>query len=196
MAYINEGDIENFIIQDIDNSFSSFISTIIAWVEEYIDNYCGTNYRTTAASGVKYYDGTGLDRITIDPFTSISSIEILDANGNVQQSLNASDYYLYPYNDSSYSSIVLSAGGSIGSFPDRVRSIKVTGTFGLSAAVPEPIKMVAVKLSAKLINEGLKGGQVSSESLGSYSVDYKDLDESADSLGVKEVLNQYRVMEL
>lgn len=194
MAYITEGDLENFILQDIDSTFSTWISGIIDTVEAYIDNYCGTDFQNSTA-GDKYYDGSGSNEIIIDPVQSISAVVFLNVNGNVDSTLGTGDWNLYPLNDSSKYILRLSPGGSYGSFPSHGRAIKITGVFG-SATAPLPVKMAGIKLAAKLINEGLRGGQVSSETLGSYSVSYEKVDEVTDSMGIKEILNQYRVMEL
>jgi hypothetical protein len=76
-----------------------------------------------------------------------------------------------------------------------VRAVSITGVWGYASA-PSPIKYAAAQLAAKIINEGLRGGQVGSENLGSYSIDYKEVDEYIESLGIKEILNQYRVISL
>ena len=194
--YITEGDLEKLILQDIDSTYSSFISSIIDYVGEYIDQYCGTNYKTDSGSDTRYYDGSGSDELNVDGFSAITSISILDVNGNVETTLATTDWYAYPLNSTQNNKIILSDGGALGSFPDRIRSVKIIGTFGSSSAVPGPIKLAALELAAKVINVGLKGGQTSSESLVSYSVNYRDVDEEAESLGIKEILNQYRIMSL
>lgn len=193
--YITEGDIEKLILVDIDATHSTFIDSIIDKVEGYIDHYCGTNFATAAGAATKYYDSYGSDEIIVDPFTAITSIKILDVNGNAERTLSTSDYYLYPLNDPTKTVIKLSDGGQVGIFPERLRSIEIVGTFG-PTTVPQPIQLAAMKLAAKIINEGLRGGQIGSETLGSYSVSYRDLDESVDSLGIKEILNQYRSVAL
>jgi hypothetical protein len=193
--YINEGDVENLILQDIDSSFSVWIASIIDMVGAYIDQYCGTSFATEQTATVKYYDSFGTDELFIDPLISISSIVILDIYGNEEITLSTNDYFTYPLNDPTSYSLKLRPGASIGRFPDRVNAIKVTGTFGFTT-VPSPVKLAAIKLTAKIINEGLRGGQVGSETLGSYTVSYRELDDSVEALGVKEILNQYRKLEL
>lgn len=194
MSYISEGDLENFILQDIDSSYSTWITSIIAAVEAYIDQYCGTDFENSG-SGDKYYDGNGTDELFIGNVQTITAVYFLDVNGNVESTLGTGDWNLYPLNDSTKNTLKLSGGGSYSSFPNRSRAVKITGTFGNSTA-PLPVKMAGVQLAAKLINEGLRGGQVKSESLGSYSVTYKDIDENAESMAIKETLNQYRIMTL
>lgn len=189
--YITESDLENHILQDIDSTYSTWIGTIIGFVEDYIDKYCGTSF-ASLGSVTRYYDGSGVEDLSIDNLTAISSVQILNSNGDVESNLTENtDYWLYPLNETVKNKIVLTGTNLIGSFPDRLRAIKVIGTFGYSS-VPSPVKFAGIQLAAKIINEGLRGGQVSSESLGSYNISYKDIDEKVDSMGIKEILNQYR----
>lgn len=196
MAYITEGDLENYILQDIDASYSAWITDVIAAVEAYVDQYCGTDFQN-AASTDRYYDGDGSDTLTIDPVQSITAIYFLDTNGNVMDTLTSADYLLYPLNDSNKTQIKLQ-GGSFGSFPNYYKSVKITGTFGYSTA-PLPVKMAAIKLAAKIINNGLRGGKVTSETLGSYSVSFAEIDaekEKKESMEIFNILDMYRVITL
>lgn len=194
--YITEGDLENMILQDIDASYSTWIAAVIAFVEAYVDKYCGTYYSTTTGAATKYYDGSGTEELQIDEFESITSVEVLNADGSVIATLTEnSDFWTYPLNLTVKNTIKLSGVGAISEFPDQARAVKVVGSFGLSS-VPAPIKLAAIQLAAKVINNGLRGGQVSSENLGSYSISYEKVDESADALGIKDILNMYREMRM
>lgn len=195
MAYITESDLENHILQDIDSTYSTWISTIIGFVEDYIDKYCGTNF-STLGSVTRYYDGSGVGELSIDNLTAITSVQILNNNGDVESNLTENtDYWLYPLNETVKNKLVLTGTNLSSSFPDRPRAVKITGTFGYTT-VPSPVKFAGIQLAAKIINEGLRGGQVKSESLGSYNISYKDIDEKVESMGIKEILNQYRESRL
>lgn len=194
MAYITEGDLENFILQDIDSSFSTWITSVIEIVEDYVDQYCGTDFHNSV-SGDRYFDGSGSDELIIGPVQSISAVYLLDTSGNVNATLATSDWNLYPLNSSTPTTLKLALGGSYNNFGDYGRAVKITGIWGYSTA-PTPVKMAGIQLAARIINEGLRGGQVSSENLGSYSVSYNKLDETSESMGIKDILNQYRVMIL
>lgn len=194
MAYITEGDLENHILQDIDSSYSAWITTIITMVEAYIEEYCGIDFEN-GTSSERFFDGTGDEEVFIGPVQSIGSVKILDTSGNTLSTLGSGDWRLYPLNSSSPSIIKLSGGGSYSSFPGGDSRVSVTAVWGY-ATPPLPIKMAAIQLAAKLINEGLRGGQVSAESLGSYSIDYREVDEVSESMGIKNTLNLYRIMTL
>jgi len=195
MAYLTEGDLENFLLQDIDSSFSTFISNVITWVEDYITQYCGTDFENSASSA-KYFDGNGTEDLYVGEYQSLSEVLVLASDRNTLATLVANtDYWKYPYNESVYDTIRLVKGGQYSLWPMRARAAKVTGVWG-RASVPNPVKLAAIKLAAKIINEGLRGGEVTSETLGSYTINYKQIDESAESLGIKEILNQYRAIIL
>lgn len=198
MAYLTEADLENFILQDIDSSFSAQIVEIITWVEDYINNYCGIDFENSTAE-TKYFDGSGNEDLFIGEFQTglLTEVLILDSDGNTLATLvKDTDYWEYPYDNASMKNTLrLIPGSQYTHWPLRNHSAKVTGKFGRST-VPKAIKLAAIKLAAKIINEGLRGGQVAGESLGAYSVTYEKIDESAESLGIKEILNQYREVRL
>lgn len=191
MPYITKGDIQNFMLQDINPSYDSFITTIIAFVEDYIDKYCGTTFGSEA-NATRYFDGSGENELFIGDFSTITSVAILDGQGNVQNTLVENiDFNTFPYNSTPKTTLILASGGQLSRFPCRRRSVKVVGVFGYSSA-PSPVKLAGLQLCQKLLDQGLRGGQVTSENLGSYSISYEKVDEEADSLGVKDILNQYR----
>jgi len=195
MAYLTEGDLENYLVQDIDNTFSAWIATVIGMVEAYVDQYCGTDFENSGSTD-KYFDGSGTKELVVGELQSVSALTVLDINGTALQSLTeGTDYYLYPLNETIKNKVVLSDGGALAAFPDRIRAVKVTGVFGHST-VPAPIKLAAARLAAHIVNEGLKGGRVSSETLGSYTISYQKIDEDSDVLGIKTILNMYREIRL
>lgn len=189
--YITEGDLEKFILQDIDSTFSTWITTIIGFVEDYIDKYCDTDYSGSGSDTDRYYDGNGTESLIIDDVTDVTAVYFLDGHGNVIHTVPTNGWYKAPYNASVYNRLELNNNAEYSVFPEGTRSVKVTGMFGHST-VPAPVKYAGIQLCAKIINEGLRGGQVSSENLGSYSISYRQVDEAAESMGVKDILNMYR----
>ncbi len=189
--YITEGDLEKFILQDIDATYSPWIDTIIGFVEAYIDKYCDTTYSGTGIASDRFYDGSDSDVLIIDNYTEISAVQFLDDFGNVIHTVPSNGWNTAPYNGSVYNQIQLNGNAGYAYFPAGNRTVKVTGKFGYTD-VPPPVKYAGIQLATKIINEGLRGGQVSSENLGSYSVSYQKVDEVADSMGIKDILNMYR----
>lgn len=196
MSLVTEGELEKYLLQDIDSSYSTFVSTVISIVEDYIEKYTGIDFENTTA-GDRYFDGSGNDELTVDEFRSPTALIIYDIDGNQLFSLTENtDYYTYPLNDTQKNTIKLrKSSGKTTYFPAYDRAVKLSATFGF-ATVPNPIKLVALKLAGKILEKGLKGGEASAESLGEYSIDYKEINEHAESLGVFDILNQYRHVRL
>lgn len=193
--YITEGDIENFYLQDIDSSYATFISSVIQMVESYIESYTGIDFEN-AASSTKYFDGNGFDELVIGDFQSITSVTVIDANGNTLHTLDADDdYWEIPNNEAVKNGIKINPTGEISRFPNRARAVKITGVFGYSAP-PAEVKVAALRLAKHILDEGLRGGRVDSESLGSYTIDYAKVDETSDVLGIKDILDHYKVYQL
>lgn len=178
MAYTTEEKIENFLQIDIDDSLSSQVSTWINWVKEWIDNYTGTTFE--ASSETRYYDSDGTDRLFIDYCTSVSNIYFLDSEGNVDETLSSSDYWLYPLNKTPKYEIRLNPSGDYPCFPVGSKRVKVVGTFGYSDNVPADIEWVATGMVGEIIKnmtDVAKG--IKSENLGEYSITFNDIQKFA-----------------
>jgi len=201
MAYTTKSKIENYLAIDIDSSFADQISDWISAVESYINNYTGRKdgFENSAAS-VRYFDGNGETEIDIDEFTSLSSVEILEANGDdVEWALTEgleNDYITYPYNKTPQYRLILTPNASVGAWYKGKKRIKVKGVWGHSTSVPADIELVTTMLVASIIEKGLKGGKVKTESLGDYSVTYADINETAQAIGVKKILDAYKIYKL
>lgn len=196
MDYTSKAKIENYLMIEIDASFDTQIAEWITSVEFYIDNYCGRTF-DTETTGTKYYNGNGLRELTIDDCLSITSLQILDIDGDVDSSLTegaSNDYYLYPLNDTPKTSIVLTPTARIGVFTKGSRRVKIVGNWGYKSSIPADIELVATKLVASIIQKGLKGGEIKAEKLGNYSVSY--MDERIKELGMDVILDKYIIYEV
>lgn len=116
LGYCTEEDIENFLLLDIDSSFSSQVSTWITSAEKWINNYCGY----TTASGLlreSIADEIVPGRIDSDlnlvvfprktPIVSVSAIALIKGTSSVTLGLTSgstnrynipttADYIYYP----------------------------------------------------------------------------------------------------
>lgn len=193
MAYATKTDIENYLNTTISSSMDTQITSWIAAVQAWIDTYTGRTFEAAGAS-TRLYDGSGTDEILTDDFIVMTKIEILDADGDVDETIDYIDeYFLYPENETAKNRIVINAENSpIGIFPEGNQNIKVYATFGFAATVPADIKLAATMLVAGIIEKSLKGGNVESERLGDYSISFGNLAELPNYLEVTEILDQYR----
>jgi len=199
--YTNKGNLQKYIMIDIDASFDTQVENWISAAERYINQYVGRpDGFETGADETRYFDGNGKREIDIDEFISITSVEYLESNGeDVGWTLTEgleSDYITYPYNKTPYYRLKLVTSSEIGAWYKGKKRLKVTGKFGHSSSVPKDIELVATMLISNVIEKGLKGGKVTSESLGDYSISFEDIQQSASLLNVKNILDQYKLFNL
>lgn len=183
----------------IDSSFDDQINEWIDAVDTYIDNYCNRTFEEESAT-YKLYDGSGTSELLIDDLLTLTKIEMLDEDNDVDETLDSEDeYWLYPANKTPKNRIrINTANAPISIFPKGHQNIKVTGKFGQSESVPEDIRLVATKLVAGIISEKNLdiAGEIKSERLGEYSVTLQDVEKQANHLGIKEVLDRYRLIPI
>lgn len=195
MSYTNKGNIQKYLNVDIASSFDVQIDAWIAAVQKWIDRYTGKTFEVGSTETTRYYDTDGGRNVFIDSLVGVpSSVQILGPDGNVEETLTegqTEDYVLYPRNSDDKNEIQLVTGGRRGRFPSRSSGVKVTAVFG-TATVPADITLVATKLVAKIVEKGLKGGTLSSVSLGDFTSSFEKIDEVADAMGITATLDTYR----
>lgn len=170
------------------------ITELIKSVTAFINTYCNRTFEEESVT-TKLYSGDGSKTLLIDDLLTLSKIETLDANNDVDITLDNSDYYfLEPANKTPKQKIIInSSTAPIGRFPKGNQNIKLTGTFGNAVTVPADIELVATKLVAEILNDyNVTGGEVTQESLGEYSISYADISNKAKVLGSTNILNFYR----
>lgn len=207
MAYITKSELEKYLGLSIDASLDSFITTLIASVTRYINKKTGTFFEAPDPDSdvTRYYDGNNKTRLTIDHLRELTSLSV-DGISLVKDQ----DFYLYPLNavedNEPFTSIELiqpetrlqrSSRIDVSSpyvFERAQRNIVLTGKFGYSETVPEDIKVVCLKLTASLIKENIGDRdlkELSSETLGDYSVSFVKVADFADRLNIPDLLSPY-----
>jgi len=175
--------VENFL----NTSISEDLVDKIAWVTKFIENYTEKDFEAGVAES-RYYDGDGTDTLLIDDVTSVSQVDIIDAQAvdDVEYTLDQTDdYWLYPLNKTTFDRIKLNSTGSRGIFPIGHHRVKVTGVFAFSATVPADIEWVATSMVAELYKMHDDSTRViSSETLGEYSVTFEKLTEKPSYLNI------------
>ena len=173
MAYTDKTNIQNYLNITIDATLDEQIATWISAVEAWVNTYTGKTFESESVS-YKLYDGNGTDELLIDDLTALTKIEILDSDGEIDETIdNSNEYWLYPENETAKNRIIINIENApIGIFTNGNQNIKVYGTFGYSASVPEDIKLATTMLVAGIVEKGLKGGNLESEKLGDYSVSF------------------------
>lgn len=202
MAYITEQEIEQYSGIDIPSTMSTLLGEIISGIEKLIEETTGRKFvaPTPDNDETRYYDGNGLKRLNIDDLRSITSL-VVDGVSLVKDV----DYYLYPLNavadGKPYEAIELvqsisgsnrnPRAGTTYIFEEDQRNVVITGKFGYSASLPSAIKLASLKIASAIIKENVARKELSSESLGEYSVSYMKIADVADSMNFEKVLAPY-----
>jgi hypothetical protein len=97
------------------------------------------------------YDGEGVSYLRIDPCKGVTEVAVLDAQGQVSQALQSTDYRLYPERPGVFR---FGLERVLGRWPVGRQNLRVTATFGesVSAEVYEAI----VKLAAASLGRSLQ----------------------------------------
>ena len=189
MSLTTKSKIENYMGIDINSSLESYVTSVISIVTDWITRYCGKSFEISATSD-RYFDSNGTDTLIVDSFIadSITSLQLLDSNGDVSETLASGDYITYPLNDTEKHTIKLRSR----TFPTGDSRVKITAKWGAMENPSNDIIQVATQLSAKVIERSLNGGQLVEESIGDHTVTFKDIDDTAEALGIKQTLDMYR----
>jgi len=206
MAYTTQAKIEGYLGKPIDASQTGQIASWIQAAQNFIEHYTCRTFEEEAGI-TRYFDGNGRREIIIDNFSNITELTILSVDGTAYIELTegaGSDFVTFPYNESDGPKykLQLTPVATIGAFISGKRRLKVTANWSYSETVPADIELVATMLVASVAEQGLKGGgltNVTSESLGDYSIAFSDNVEASElltRLGVKQILDQYIIYEL
>lgn len=199
--YCTEDDVEAFIQVDIDTTVlgDQVFKNWLIWVEKFIDDYTGQNFKVTADETL-YLNGTGRRDIYLPrfPVISITSLEILDTN-NVWKAQVRNEYL--PLNAGyenlkNKGQLILDPNQVIssdpGMFPKGTQNIKITGKFGYVTPPPD-INFAAAFLVGEVINHVYQHpSEVQSERLGQYQVSYFAKAAAFENDDVLRSLNKYK----
>lgn len=176
-GYTTETKIENFILQNIDASFSAQLDAWIEGIENYIDQYTGRNFIADSAASARLYDGDGEQDIIIDDCVEVETVEVgEDDYGGTFSTVSSSGsdrYFLEPINANvksiPYTKVILRARY----WPKGLQNNRITAKWGYSAAVPADIEFAATVLVGGICNAQRQGGdEIKSEKIGNYQVTY------------------------
>jgi len=184
-GYTTRQKIENYLLITIDSSFYDQVEEWISEIEAYIDKITGRNFVADSIATAKKYDGDGTSSLLIDDAVAITEVKI----GTDVFVIN-DDYVIYPANELPKTKIKLI--GSV--FPcTPIQDISIKGKWGYSISVPKDIQTVATVLVAGMINYSLNAdGEVASETIGRYTVSYKDEKQWQDFERIDNVLEMYK----
>jgi hypothetical protein len=189
--------IENYLLTSVAPYFHAQVEEWIGVSELYIDKITGKNFIADTVASKKLYDGLSVSQtfptqssldLQIDDCVSVTALIIDD------DTIDTDDYVMYPANSLPKTRIRLleDAGNT---FECGEQEVEVTAKWGYSVAVPSDIEFATTVLTAGIINYSLSAqGEVKAESIGSYSVTYKDEKQWQDLDKAKEIIQMYQLI--
>lgn len=196
MQYTTIQKVQQYLGQDL-SAVSSEVTNWIIACSAMIDAYVGYSFAQSATS--KYYD-LKEKIIFTDRFTGTPTVVIYNSDGSIYKTLTeglGGDFVAEPYNTGYYDRIVflkdpLTFENLIDDQDDdSYKQVKVTAIFGNGATVPEDIALACTMMVAGVAEKRTKGGTPSSETLGDYSISYKDVEGASDITSIKGILDRY-----
>ena len=198
MKYTSVTKIENYLLTDIAVGFVYQIDEWIEVIEAYIDKYTDRNFIADTTASYKTYEIESKKATVIGDYKQTIRELIIDDCVEVEELqiddkvVSASNYLLYPINSLPKIRIKLKDISGL-SFTKGEQNIKVKAKWGSSVDCPPDISFVATVLVAGIVNYSLNAeGEVKSESIGGYSVTYKDEKQWQDLERAKEILQGYK----
>lgn len=157
----------------------SWILAMSAWIDNYTNR---TIYRTEESTIL--YDGDGTDlmviRDVIDPTVTVDDREM--------------DVLKYPTHKTYTSRIVLQDGWK---FTKGRQNVAVTGVHAMFIYLPDDVQQACNVLVAGIYNAQQVQGKVgTSETIGAYSVTYREPAQQTDFANVKSILGAYKRIAL
>jgi len=193
-GYTNKATIENYLLQTIDATFNTQLDAWIESIETFIDKLSGRNFIADAAGSetIKTYSGNGRFKMEFDDFIITDETDLGNlvlTIGDPAVTIDNDELYLEPVNNERKRIIILKSS----QFILGRQLIKLTARFGYSEAVPADVKLAATILVAGILNySNNTKGKVQSETVGRYSVTYKNEKGFTDYRNAIAIIKSYK----
>lgn len=189
-AYTTIPKVEAYLLIDVKPDFEANVTRWIESISAYIEKATGRHFDAPVDEDdatVRKFDGTGHPDIVIDDCVEITKLEtVIDGFAD---EIDATDFITYPANTSPITKISLLGG----LFPRVRQCVHVTGRWGYSETAPADIEFAATVLLGGVINESNQhDGEITSETIGSYSVSYNTEQQRQDFDLAKKILTTYK----
>jgi hypothetical protein len=128
-------------------------------------------YLAGTSTSARYFSGSGRNRQRIDPFVSVSSVEVEETDGTYTTWTADTDYYTWPWDASSKDEPIIAlyvsrkSGSSKSVFTNGPQRVRVTGVPGVSASVPPAVRRAARIQVARWYKRAQQGWQDSSANI-------------------------------
>ena len=203
MAYTPKGytdiaAIEDYLLIDIEEDFEARVDEWIAMMEAFVEKETGRVFIADVIASTKKYQVDEIPSQTVGKYAKIRKELFIDDCVEVTELkidssvVLAANYLTYPMNVLPITRIkIKDTEGDY--FTVDEQNIEVKGKWGYSAVCPAEISFVVTVLVAGIINfSGDMEGEVKTESIGNYSVSYKDAKDWQDFERAKLILERFR----
>lgn len=194
-GYTSISEIENYLLTTIDEDFKSQVNGWIEIMENYVDSKTGRNFKADTEASDRYFNGNGKSNLLIDECVEVEEVS-RGTDFDTITALTADDYFTFPY------VLKASDGKDIPirklisrcySWYKGIKNIKVKAKWGYSVAVPDEIAFATMIFVCGIINYSLNAdGEVSSKTIGRYTVTFKEEKQWQDFDRANEILKMYK----
>lgn len=168
MGLIKQADLEARIGRNLTTEEESVFTTINSAVQSELERYLNVSVEEVSATS-RYFD-SGMQHLSIDLCTNVSSVQEVDDDLTVVQTLDSTDYQVEPANKTLKTYIRFRNSGQ----PRGINNIKVTAKFSVysdSEALNIVRGVLLDMLAKKISSESIKG-EITKESIEGYSVEF------------------------
>lgn len=201
--YCTIAQVENYMSIDIEDSFTAQVKTWIQWMTEFIESETGRVFIADSANSEKIYE-VNLQRSVsvagglVNPTELVIDEFVNTSTGTMKltiddDELDDDEFLLYPatVEELPKNRLVLKDDTGL-EFTEDEQNIKVEAKWGYSIAAPGEIIFASIVLVAGMINQSWSSeGEMSSVTLGRYTMSFKDKSQLQDLERVKEILVKY-----
>jgi hypothetical protein len=174
--YSSQDRVEKYLQRELTDDEAAIIDDVIATISASIETYTNRKWNPVDAEDGEdpedqtyFYDGNGLQEIHIDDFTELTSLDLLDSDGNSYRSFDLETEVInYPLNKTTKHSIRLRSDR----FPEGNGNVQVVGKFG-AGTVPAVVITVCTALVGNFVNN-MGQGAFKKESIEGYSYELSE----------------------
>lgn len=175
MSYTDKEKIEAQLGTSLSSSQETALPYLLGWIDATINSLLGGSYGQVDPS-VRTYEG-GYQTLAIDPVSNVTSVTIVDDEGDITHTYELTDYILEPINSETKTYI----RKRYGVFPCGNVNIQIAGDFTLGDNAPDDIVYVATYMACKLFTIET-AGNIEEESIEGYRRKYAVISWSADPI--------------
>lgn len=192
-GYTTADKIQTYLGQTITDSLSPFILS----AQQFIETYCDRVFKAEDAASARYFDGNGKSSLRIDDCIEVTIVEIgLDSYGGSFLTPVLGNFKFLPNNAVALGVPITEIVSKDYVFTLGLQNQRVTAKWGNSDCIPDDIKFMATVLASGMYLNAKGAGSISSESIGQYTVSYKNDNNWSDFKAIYSVLDRYRRLSI